>query len=332
MQGQQLTRALARRAAITRAIRGFFERRGFLEVDTPAIALSPGLEPHLDAIEVRVRQGMGGELVQRWLITSPEYHCKRLLAEGIERLYRLGKSFRSGERGAHHNPEFTMLEWYRAGATHVDIAADTVALIAAAAGASAEHTALPAAVERAVSRPAVELDFGAEVARRCGFDALIADDDAMLLAADEAGYSGFSGESAADLLMRAWVERVELRLPADRVVVVAGYPARLASLARLSPADPRVAERVEVYLCGVELANGFSELVDPVQQRARFEADLATRRAMGLPVYPMDEAFLEALGRCPDAAGIALGVDRLVMVPGGCETIDEVIAFPFERA
>lgn len=310
--------ALRDRALLNQRIRAFFADRGFLEVETPAIAHSPGLELHLDAVEVRLREGMAGAPVQRWLVTSPEYHCKRLLAAGCETIYRLGKAFRSGERSAHHNPEFTMLEWYRAGATVDVIAADTLALIAEC--------------DRGDRRlqPPVRLGFDALIAEHFAFDCLLTGDDELLAAAKDAGYGALAGETAADLLMRAWVDRVEPNLPNDRAVVVDRYPARLASLAQLSTADPRVAERVEVYVRGVEIANGFTELVDPVEQRERFEADLAARKRAGLPEYPIDERFLTALAACPPAAGIALGVDRLLMVLGGYAHIDDVLAFPFE--
>lgn len=315
-----MLRAIHQRAELNAAIRMFFADRGFVEVETPSIATSPGLEPHLDAVTVRLREGMGGAPVDRYLVTSPEYHCKRLLALGMERIYSLGKAFRSGERGAFHNPEFTMLEWYRAGATHRDIALDTIELINACNG------------KRLLLQDPAQFGFDDLIAEFAGFDALIVDDNDMLAAAADAGIPALPNESAGDLLLRMWVERVETKLPDDRVVVIDRYPARLGSLARLSRDEPGVAERVEVYLCGVELANGFSELVDPAEQRARFLADIAARERLGLPVYPIDERFLAALADCPPAAGIALGVDRLLMLLGGYPTLDEVLPFAFEVA
>jgi elongation factor P--(R)-beta-lysine ligase len=312
--------AIRQRARLNATIRAFFDQRGYVEVETPAIALSPGLEPHLDAVGVTLREGMGGSPVQRWLITSPEYHCKRLLGRGMTKIYRLGKAFRSGECGPLHNPEFTMLEWYRVGANHLSIAAETLALIDAC-----NLKKLPLA-------PPLQRSFDTLITRHAGFDCLPLDDAQMLRNATEANYPPLTGESAADLLMRAWVDRAEPALPDDGVVIVDRYPARLASLARLAADDARIAERVEVFLCGVELANGFSELIDPVEQRARFEADLAHRKATGLPQYPIDERFLDALAHCPEAAGIALGVDRLLMVLGGYGSLSEVLAFPFESA
>lgn len=312
--------AIRHRARLNAAIRRFFDERGYIEVETPAIALSPGLEPHLDAVGVTLREGMGGDEVQRWLITSPEYHCKRLLSRGMTRIYRLGKAFRSGECGPLHNPEFTMLEWYRVGANHLSIAAETLALIDVCN------------FKKQPLGPALHCAFDALVSQHAGFDCLPTDDDQVLDNARAAQYPPLDDESAADLLMRVWVDRVEPALPDDCAVVVDRYPARLASLARLATDDPRIAERIEVFLCGVELANGFSELVDPVEQRARFEADLAYRRQHDLPQYPIDEHFLRALDHCPEAAGIALGVDRLLMVLGGYGSLSEVLAFPFEVA
>ncbi len=325
-------RSLRLRAVLNKAIRDFFAAHDFLEVETPAIATSPGLEPHLDAVAVTLREGMGGRPVQRYLVTSPEYHCKRLLSVGIERLYRLGKSFRSGERGAWHNPEFTMLEWYRTAADFQAITDDTVDLVRAAGAAIEAHSPLPAAVQTALHSDPTRWDFCVEIQKACGFDAAETDDHALLATAAAADYPALPDETAADLLVRAFVDRVEPTMPDDRIVVLQGWPARLGSLARKSPTDPAIAERVEVYVCGVELANGFSELVDPVEQRARFQADLADRQRRGLPVYPIDERFLAALADCPDAAGIALGVDRLLMLLMGLQDIDEALAFSFEIA
>ena len=310
-------RGLRERALVLKATRAFFDQAGFVEIEAPAMATCPGLEVHLDAISAQLRQGMGGEPMTRWLITSPEYHLKRLLVGGFQRIYSLGRAFRSGERGPWHNPEFTMAEWYRTDARYPAIVADVLALLTAAWEAlapqlSTQRRQALAPLSDALSRPAINLPF-----RQTLRDAGVPDMD----------------ETDADALIAAFVEHVEPGLPRDRVVIIDRWPICLASLARPFEDDPQTAERFEVYVCGVELANGFTELTDATEQRRRFEADLAERRRLGLPAYPIDERFLAALREgCPPAAGVALGMDRMVMLLGGYEAIDQIIAFPFERA
>ncbi|MGH7439629.1 MAG: EF-P lysine aminoacylase EpmA [Polyangiaceae bacterium] len=300
---------LAERAAARAEARRFFDSRGFLEVETPLMVPSPGLDVHLDAFEVDV----GGEATAprppRWLITSPEYQMKRLLAEGWTRIYQLVPCFRRGERGALHNPEFTMLEWYRAGAGVADVMRDTEQLVAAVTGG-----------EVRVEGRVVDVRPPFEHVSVC---------DAF------ARHAGWSREQTLDAArddetryFRAMVERVEPALAAiDRGLFLVDYPATQASLARTRPDDPLLAERFEAYVAGVELSNGFGELVDPVEQRARLVRDQAARAAQGLPVYPIDERFLEALGRLPPSAGNALGFDRLVALACGEREIARVMAF-----
>ncbi len=309
-------RALHERARILAALRGSLDGRGFVEIEPPSIARSPGLEVHLEAIAVSLRDGFDGPSVQRFLVTSPEYHMKRLLVAGFERIYSMAKVYRSGERGAWHNPEFTMLEWYRAGARYPQLARDVEDLVKSSWQAVCEtfdpqRLATMQPLIGALSQPFETLAFRELMARHC--------DDPP----DDADAGG---------LIAAFVEFVEPNLPRDRGVVIDRWPASLASLARRFDDEDDTAERFEVFLCGVELANGFSELVDPVEQAARFEQDLAQRRALGLSEYPVDQAFLDGLAEgCPPAAGVALGVDRLVMLLGGYRSIDDVIAFPFEK-
>lgn len=337
--GAERDAALRDRAALLRATRAFFDRRDFLEVETPAIATSPGLELHLDAVGVRLREGMAGHAVERWLVTSPEYHCKRLLHAGLPRIYSLAKAFRSGERGAWHNPEFTMLEWYRSGESSDAIIRDALRLFRAAAAAVARARKARGDA-RAVFRPrrALRLDFGAALRRFAGVEIFGEDGLPLPIAtlrarAERAGATVRPDDDEATVLLAIFAERVEPALAAHDVVVIERWPASLASLARRLPEAPHLAERFEIYVRGVELANGFGELVDAEEQRQRFEADLAARRARGLPLYPIDERFLQALRRgCPPAAGVALGVDRMLMAVGGYAQIDQVLAFPFERA
>jgi len=290
--------ALAARAAVRSAIRAFFDARGFLEVETPVRLRAPALETHIDAEP-------SGE---SFLRTSPELHLKRLLAAGYERIYQIGPCFRRGERGPRHRPEYTMLEWYRAHSDYDEILRDARALVEAADAALARP---PPAREFRADAPWLELTVSEAFRRHAGWDPVAAWD--------------------ADRFDLDLVERVEPALPRDRGVVLRDYPAAAAALARLKPDDPRVAERWELYLGGVEIANAYSELADAAEQRARFEQSARDRAARGKPVYSLDEAFLAALAAgLPPSGGAALGVDRLVMVLIGAERVDEVIAFSEE--
>lgn len=337
--GARRDAALRDRAALLQAIRADLDRRGFLEVETPAIATSPGLELHLDAVGAALREGMAGAPVQRWLVTSPEYHCKRLLHAGLPRIYSLAKAFRSGERGGWHNPEFTMLEWYRAGEDSGAIIADALRLLRRTA-AAVERSRRARGDDRSVFRPsrALRLSFAGALRRFAGMEMNGRDGLPLPIAtlrarANAAGATIRPDDAEADVLLAVFAECVEPALTAHDVVVIERWPQSLASLARRLPDAPHLAERFEIYVRGVELANGFGELVDADEQRQRFEADLSARRARGLPIYPIDERFLDALRRgCPPASGVALGVDRLLMAVGGYDDIDEVLAFPFERA
>jgi len=294
---------LRERAEIVRAIRRFFEERGFLEVETPVLVPSPGLDLHLDAFGV-------GSGVARFLTTSPEYQMKRLLADGHEKIFQLCKCFRRNEVGSRHNPEFTMLEWYRANAGMDDVVRDTEELIAAVTGGAVtlgERTiATTAPFERMTVCDAFEKLAG--MSRKETLAAAAYDEDRYF---------------------RTLVDRVEPSLAAlDHAIVLTDYPATQASLARKKPGDPEVAERFEVYVAGVELCNGFGELTDAAEQRARLENDQAERLKRGLPVYPIDKKFLAALERgIPESGGNALGVDRLVALACGTTDIAEVMAF-----
>jgi lysyl-tRNA synthetase class 2 len=298
---------LRERAEICARVRAFFEARDFLEVQTPVLVPSPGLDVALDAFEVA-----GGERgARRWLITSPEYQMKRLLADGWTRIYQIVPCFRRDEVGSRHNPEFTMLEWYRADATMDDVVGDTEQLVATVTGGRVRLGGDARAIDL---RPPLERIGVCDAFQR---------------------YAGWSRdrtlEAAArdeDAYFRTLVDDVEPALARlDRGVFLVDYPASQASLARRKPGDPALAERFELYVAGVELCNGFGELVDAVEQRARLERDQAERRARGLPVYPIDERFLDALARVPPSGGNALGLDRLVALACGTTSIAEVIAF-----
>ncbi|MBI4703468.1 MAG: EF-P lysine aminoacylase GenX [Deltaproteobacteria bacterium] len=307
--------ALRLRAAVVAGIRQFFAERGFLEVDTPVMVPSPGLDLHLDAFAIA-----GGDVRQpAYLITSPEYQMKRLLCGDLPRIFQLAHCFRRDEQGDLHSPEFLMLEWYRAFSTVEEVMDETEELVR---GILAKH-ALGLPLQVGSSRVDPRLPFerlcvGDAFARWAGMPA----PEALALA-----------ERDEDRFFRLLVERVEPGLArVGRPVLLCDFPASQASLARLRPGDPRVCERFELYAGGVELCNGFGELTDPVEQRRRFERDRQRRAALGKPVYPVDEGFLAALEEgMPAAAGNALGVDRLVALCAGAGAIADVQAFPAPR-
>lgn len=282
--------ALALRSRLLHSIRSFFHERGYLEVETPVRLKAPALERHIDA------EPSG----DHWLRTSPELHMKRLLAEGHERLFQMGPCFRRGEIGPRHHPEYTMLEWYRAGAGYRDLIPETAELLARAARDTG-------AVAASVAEPWLEVTVSDAFRRHAGWDPCAAYD--------------------ADRFDMDLVEKVEPNLPVDRAVVLIDYPVEAAALARVRPGAPPVAERWELYAGGVELANAYGELTEVGEQRARFAACAEARRAMGRDVYPLDEGFLAALPRVPPCAGIALGVDRLAMVLAGGRSLDDVMTF-----
>ncbi len=307
LMGKRLSNLRARHTVLQTA-RAFFDEQGLLEVDTPAIVPCPGLDVHLDAIEVL---GMGAP---RWLHTSPEYQMKRLLCTGLPGVYQLGKAFRRGERGKLHEPEFTMLEWYRSFAGATEVMRDTEALVARVGKQLTGGSALPG-----MQQP---VDVAAPWERISVADAFTR-------------YAGVTLESVVhddDKFYRVLVEKVEPELGRGRATFLTHYPARMASLARLSPGDANSAERFEAYLDGVELCNGFSELTDAGEQRRRLQADQALRGKLGRSVYPIDERFMSALDDgIPPSGGNALGIDRLLMVALGAKQIDEVVAFTCAR-
>jgi lysyl-tRNA synthetase class 2 len=306
--------ALEARSRILRAVRAWFEGEGFLEVETPARVRAPGQEIHLDAI------GTDGG---RWLITSPEYHMKRLCAAGYGRVFQIGKAWRAGEVGPHHQPEFLIAEWYRADAPLSAIADDCEALVhvaARAAGAPPAALDLAGPFERTTVREALRAHAGV---------ALDGDETAVALA-DKARAAGVAlGTATAwdDVFFQIWLDRVEPSLGRGRPTFVFDWPAPLGALARRKDDDPRLCERFELYANGLELANAFGELTDADEQRARFEDESATRARLGKIVYGLDEKLLAALPHMPPTAGVALGLDRLVMLVTGAKDIRDVVAF-----
>ena len=305
---------LAARARILKAVRAWFDAQGFLEVDTPARVRSPGQEVHLDAIAA----GDG-----YWLITSPEYHMKRLVAAGCTRIVQIGKCWRADEHGPHHRTEFTMIEWYRAGEPLEALADDCEQLVRVAVQAAGRP---PAAL--GIDAPFVRTTVRELVARHAGIE-LAGDEDATALRARVAAAGVRPGSATAwdDIFYQLFLDRIEPALARSRPTFVFDWPAPLAALARPKPDDPRVVERFELYAGGLELANAFGELTDAIEQRRRFEDEARLRAERGKAVYPIDEELLAALPAMPATAGIALGFDRLVMFALGATDIADVTAF-----
>lgn len=307
--------ALEARAAIRRAVRDWFDGQGFLEVETPARVPAPGQEVHLDAIAAP-----DGDA--RYLVTSPEYHMKRLAGGGLGRIYQLGRAFRAGERGPHHQPEFTMLEWYRADDALELVARDCEQLVTVAARAAGRP---PPGIDLAL--PFERTTVRALLQRHAGVD-LRGDESVEALRA-KAAAAGVATTATAwdDVFFQLFLDRVEPHLGQGHPTFVFDWPAPLGALARRRSDDPRLVERFELYAGGLELVNAFGELIDPIEQRARFLEETATRRALGKTTYPLDEQLLAALGEMPPTCGAAMGFDRLVMLVLGAKDIREVVAF-----
>jgi elongation factor P--(R)-beta-lysine ligase len=327
---------LLARGRVQRAIRAWLEAQGFVEVDTSILQVSPGNETHLHAFTTELI-GPGGERRPLYLHTSPEFACKKLLAAGEERIFTFAPVFRNRERGALHQPAFTMLEWYRVGAPYETLMEDCAAFLriaAEAAGASrfafrgreADPFAEP---ERLSVAEACRRYAGIELMAALG-DVGGAEPDraALIRAANAAGIRTAADDTWGDVFSRILVERIEPGIGNGRATLLTEYPAHQAALARHKPADPRMAERFELYACGVELANAFGELIDPAEQRRRLEAEMAEKQRLYGERYPIDEDFLAALSHMPPASGAALGFDRLVMLATGANSVEQVTWTP----
>lgn len=314
-----LLSVLQLRARLNAAIRGFFAARGVLEVETPMLSAAGNTEPNIDSFQTRFSGHVDAGPALRWLRTSPEYPLKRLLAAGIGDCYELGRVFRNGEAGGRHNPEFTMLEWYRVGWDHRQLIEETVELV---------RTAL-ALVGRSATLQV--LSYRDLFLQGLGLDPFTAPLEALQQPLREIRIDadGLGRDDWLDLLM---THRLQPAFPADRLTVVHDWPASQCALARVREDDPPVAERFELYLGGYELANGYHELNDAAEQRRRFLRDHALRQARGAVLPPLDERLLQALPALPDCAGVAVGVDRLLMAMRGTAQIGEVLAYDFAHA
>jgi lysyl-tRNA synthetase class 2 len=324
------------RNRIAAALRAWFEKSGFIEVETAALQISPGNETHLHAFGTDLI-GNDGKKRQLYLRTSPEFACKKLLAAGESRIFEFAHVFRNRERGALHHPEFTMLEWYRANEPYETLMDDCAALIASTArAASAKQFSFRgktidpfAAPERVTVAQAFE--------RHAGIDLLATiasgqgNCDVLAAAAQKSGIAFGADDNWGDIFSRVLVERVEPHLGVGRATILYEYPLPLAALARAKSGSDKVAERFELYACGVELANAFGELTDVAEQRARFETAMAEKQRIHGERYPVDEDFLSALAQMPPASGIALGFDRLVMLASGAQNIEQVMWTPVSQ-
>jgi lysyl-tRNA synthetase class 2 len=323
---------LMARTAITRAVRAWFDEQGFAEVETGILQVSPGNETHLHAPRTDLTRA-DGQRISRYLRTSPEFACKKLLAAGEARIFELARVFRDRERGDLHLPEFTMLEWYRAATGYDAVMADSIVIIAHAAQATGiGQFRFRGSTADPFAEPEL-LTVAAAFQRFAGIDLLatIADGhgDRAGLATAAAGRVRISDDDTwSDIFSKVLVEHVEPRLGQGRLTVLFEYPAPEAALARTKPSDPRVAERFEIYACGVELANGFGELTDAGEQRHRFTEAMDEKQRRYGERYPLDEDFLAAVGQMPQASGVALGFDRLVMLASGASRIDQVVWTP----
>jgi elongation factor P--(R)-beta-lysine ligase len=324
---------LLARSRIIAALRTWFAGQDFVEVETGVLQVAPGNETHLHAFAAALA-APDGESCARYLRTSPEFACKKLLAAGEPRLVEFAKVFRNRERGALHHPEFTMLEWYRAGEPYTKLMSDCAAIVAETAkaagtnefsfrGRSADPFAEP---ER--------LTVAEAFTRFAGIDLLATlrpdgnDREALAEAARVAGIRTGDDDTWGDIFSRVLVEKIETRLGIGRATILNQYPAAHAALSKTSAADPRVAERFELYICGVEIANGFGELNDAAEQRRRLEWEMREKERIYGERYPLDEDFLAALSVMPEASGIALGLDRLVMLATGAARIEQVMWNP----
>ena len=324
---------LAARGRIAAALRAWFGGQGFSEVETGALQTSPGNETHLHAFATDLI-GPDGQSHRLYLRTSPEFACKKLLAAGETRIFEFARVFRNRERGALHHPEFTMLEWYRANVPYEALMDDCAALLAEAALAAGVNHLTFRGKSVDPFMPPERVTVAEAFRRHTGVDLLATvragkgDRDGLASAAAMAGIKCVAEDSWGDIFSRILAERVDPHLGLKHATILYEYPLPMAALARAKPGSDKVAERFELYVCGVELANAFSELTDVAEQRARFETAMNEKQRIHGERYPIDDDFLAAVGAMPPASGIALGFDRLAMLASGAERIEQVMWTP----
>jgi elongation factor P--(R)-beta-lysine ligase len=310
---------LRMRAQLYDLVRRFFAQRNVLEVETPILSAAGNTDPNIESFNTAFAGHVDAGARVRWLRTSPEFPLKRLLAEGVGDCYELGRVFRNGEAGGRHNPEFTMLEWYRVGWDHRQLMLETVELVQAALGMFDRRADV------------LEVTYRELFQRELGIDPLTADEDTLRnpLVGFGIDPDRLRRDDWLDLLM---THCLQPHFPQHRITLIHDYPASQCALARIRQDDPPVAERFELYLGRYELANGYHELNDAGEQRLRFEHDNAVRRERSAQAVPIDTQLLNALDGMPDCAGVALGVERLLMCLADTDAIADVLAFPFDQA
>jgi lysyl-tRNA synthetase class 2 len=311
--------SLRLRARLYAMVRAFFDERGVLEVETPILSAAGNTDPNIQSFDTVFSGHVDAGARERWLRTSPEFPLKRLLAAGIGDCYEMGRVFRNGEAGGRHNPEFTMLEWYRVGWDHRRLMHETVELVTQAMAMVGRRCEVVIGSYRQLF-----LD-------ELGIDPLHASIDELRAPLVEFGIDpdGLERDDWLDLLI---THKLQPSFPRDRITVIHDYPASQCALARIRPGEPPLAERFELYMGPFELANGYHELNDAAEQRARFQRDNARRRVRGAREVPVDESLLGVLDDLPDCAGVALGIERLLMCLAGTDAIADVLAFPFSEA
>jgi elongation factor P--(R)-beta-lysine ligase len=328
----KLRERLALRERIIAALRCFFVERGFTEVETPTVVASPGMEPNLAPFETRVTTN-DGRAFAAGLITSPEYAMKKLLAAGYERIFEIARVYRNGEPvGGMHNPEFTMVEWYRANADYEAIMRDTEEMVVEVAKAVLGTTTVPFRGRTVdLAAPWERMSVAEAFREHADMDLAAGIDDPAAFVAKAAAKGAANGdETFEDTFFKVFLRDVEPKLGQDRPVILYDYPASMAALSVTKASDPRFAERFEAYVAGIELCNAFTELTDPVEQHRRLLEEQEQRRKEGKTVFPVDEDFLAALAAMPPSAGIALGVDRLVVLLTDASDLRDVLYFPAE--
>lgn len=327
--------ALVARARILGAIRDYFARQDFVEVDTPALQPSPCMEPHLHAFKTEL-QLPHGDVHPYYLVTSPEFTCKKLLVAGMERIYQLSHMYRNAEHSSRHHPEFMLLEWYRVNAGYDALMQDCEALLNISCAITGRSACSYNSMTCDITKPAQRLTVAEAFFKYADIDVLATMDNLehpspkfLIAEAKRIGVRCAQDDGWDDVALRIIGEKIEPHLGQGVPCFLTDYPLPLAALARAKPSDGRVAERFELYVCGLELANAFVELTDAAIQRQRFVADMALRKARYGADYPIDEDFLKALEfGMPPSAGIALGVDRLVMLATGSQRIEDVLWAP----
>lgn len=317
------------------AINNWFSSQDFTQVETSQLQISPGNEVHLLGFDTNWHSPLQ-QNHQLYLATSPEFSHKKLIAGGMARIYEFARVFRNGENGPLHAPEFTMLEWYRAYEDWNQIIADTLDLCAAAARAVGADYFTWKDKSVAINVPPKRLTLQRAFQKYAGIDMLATLDsqgnglrDELANAAHGAGVNVANDDNWSDIFTKILVAKIEPNLGLDAPTILCEYPLPEAALARKCAHDPRVVERFELYICGVEIANGFGELTDPSEQRARFVASMEEMQRLYGYNYPIDEELLCALRQMPPTSGVALGFDRLVMLISGARSINDVLWTPF---